>query len=119
MKCGICGAREPILLPCHVRRKIYLTKHGLILALAEGCPNEDSDTPIYIDEEYLSPRRRSDTDYWTRHALRVSYEDYENLWTTWNREDHLFNKDPKRSLKQWLSSFPDKLSFLHECSSGG
>lgn len=119
MKCGICGAKEPVILPCHVRKKVYLSKHGLILAVADGCPSEDNDKPIYIDEEFLSPRRRAETDYWTQHALAVSYEDYENLWASWNREDHLFNKNPHWVLREWLSSFPDKLSFIHECSSGG
>lgn len=119
MKCAICGAREPIMLPCYVRKKIYLSKHGLILAVAEGCPQEDNDNPIYIHEDYLSPRRRSETDYWNEHASRVSYKDYENIWTTWNRENHLFDRNPYWALKEWLSSYPDKLSLIHECSSGG
>lgn len=119
MRCAICGAVEPFILPCNVRKKIFLSEQGLIIAVSDGCPQEDNDTPIYIHEEFLSARRRSDTDHWMKHAAQVTYEDYQNLWATWNRENHLFNRNPHWALKDWLSSYPDKLSLVYECGSGG
>ena len=118
--CAVCGAIEPIILPCGVQKRMYVTEgEGLIIAVSDGCPSEDNDTPIYIGDDYLTHAKKF-RDAWLASALKVNYEDYKNLWASWNREDHLLNRDPREALKGWLSSIPSKFHLVHEvrCSRG-
>lgn len=115
--CAICGAVEPIVLPCGVQKRVYVTENeGLIIGVSLGCPSEDNDQPIYISDDYLTHAKKF-RDEWADRAFRCTLQDYQDLWSSWNRENHLLIRDPRATLKGWLSSIPSKFHLIHEVGS--
>ena len=114
--CAVCGAIEPIVLPCGVQKRVYVTENeGLIIGVSLGCPSEDNDKPIYISDDFLTHAKKF-RDEWAENAYRCAFQDYQDLWSSWNRENHLLTRHPRETLKEWLSSVPSKLYLLHEFS---
>jgi len=122
MNCEICHSVEPYQTedsPCLVRPRFYVNEKGLIIGKINGCPYSSKRTPVFIDDELIHQSKIAQEEIYQTAMKEVNYEDYQNLWTSWDGQDHLLARDPKEALRRWLSSFPSRVSFTFQGSING
>lgn len=121
LKCDVCSCVLPgdeWTWPCGVVARYYVTREGIIVGKSNECPHEEPKPGIYLPTDMLHQSKQAQDELFNTALNEVSYEDYENLWSAWNGKNHILDRDPKRALKEWLSSFPSRVSFTLDGSHG-
>lgn len=118
MKCGICECNIPTYLPCNIQPRHYVDEDGFIVAVINGCPLEDNQDPDYLSIEILQRSEREDIKDWMENASKITYQDYENLWASWNRKNYHLDFDAEEALRTWVSSLGDSVFIAYKGGSG-